>query len=232
MKNSIYCKIADDIRDKIIGGELKPGDDLPSEMTLCNEYNTSRMTVRKGLSILSNNSYIYSIPGKGYFVQKPNCNKYTIFYNERNNLINDVDRIKLLSVDVVLPDDKLATNLCISKNRKIIRIRRLFYTQGYAMAYDLKYLIYQRGVPIIENELENATFPEMMSNRTSLYSLNKEIVFYAKMPGEEIKELLKMCDEVALFVVEQKLYDTKDKPIGFGITYFRGDYIKLHGISQ
>ena len=232
MKNSIYCKIADVIRDKIISGELKPGDDLPSEAVLCSEYSTSRMTVRKGLSILSNDGYIYSIPGKGYFVQKPNYNKYTIFYSERNNLINDVDRIKLLSVDVVLPDDKLAANLCISKNRKIIRIRRLFYTQGDAMAYDLKYLIYQRGVPIIENELENATFPEMMSNRTSLYSLNKELVMYAKMPGEEIKELLKMNDEVALFVVEQKLYDAKDKPIGFGVTYFRGDYIKLHGVSQ
>jgi GntR family transcriptional regulator len=232
MKNSIYCKIADDIRDKIINGKLKTGDDLPSETALCNEYSTSRMTVRKGLAILSNEGYIYSIPGKGYFVQKPNYNKYTIFYSERNNLINDVDRIKLLSVDVVLPDDKLATNLRISKNRKIIRIRRLFYTQGDPMAYDLKYLIYQKGVPIIENEIENATFPEMMSNRASLYSLNKEIVMYAKMPGEEIKELLKMCDEVALFVVEQKLNDVKDKPIGFGITYFRGDYIKLHGVSQ
>ncbi|OAA87246.1 GntR family transcriptional regulator [Clostridium ljungdahlii] len=232
MKNSIYCKIADDIRDKIISGELKTGDDLPSETALCSEYSTSRMTVRKGLTILSNDGYIYSIPGKGYFVQKPNYNKYTIFYSERNNLINDVDRIKLLSVDVVLPDDKLATNLRISKNRKIIRIRRLFYTQGDPMAYDLKYLIYQKGVPIIENEIENATFPEMMSNRASLYSLNKEIVMYAKMPGEEIKELLKMYDEVALFVVEQKLNDVKDKPIGFGITYFRGDYIKLHGVSQ
>ncbi|KAA8664174.1 GntR family transcriptional regulator, partial [Clostridium sp. HV4-5-A1G] len=33
-------------------------------------------------------------------------------------------------------------------------------------------------------------------------------------------------------VVEQKLYDIEDKPIGLGITYFRGDYIKLHGVSK
>ncbi|MEY7999106.1 GntR family transcriptional regulator [Clostridium sp. Mt-5] len=232
MKSPIYVKIVEDIRNKISSGELNPGDDLPSETTLCNEYDTSRMTVRKGLSILSNEGYIYSIPGKGYFVKKPDYNKYIFVYDEMNNLINNVDKIELLSVDIIFPDEELAGNLQISKNKKVIMIRRLFYTEEEPMAYDIKYLLYQRGVPIVENEIENATFPEMISNRTSLYDLNKELIIYAKVPEERTKKLLHIYDEIALFVVEQKLYDIEDRPIGLGITYFRGDYIKLHGVSK
>jgi GntR family transcriptional regulator len=84
----------------------------------------------------------------------------------------------------------------------------------------------------VENEIENATFPEMISNRTSLYDLNKELVIYAEVPKEKTKKLLHIHDAVALFVVEEKLYDIDHKPIGLGITYFRGDYIKLHGVSK
>ncbi|MCC9296687.1 UTRA domain-containing protein, partial [Clostridium sp. WLY-B-L2] len=111
-------------------------------------------------------------------------------------------------------------------------IRRLFYTEGEPMAYDIKYLLYKRGVPIVENEIENATFPEMISDRTSLYDLNKELIIYAKIPEEKMKKLLHIQNKIALLVVEQKLYDIEDKPIGLGITYFRGDYIKLHGVSK
>ena len=154
MKNPIYAEIVQNIRNKISSGQLKPGDDLPSETSLCSEYNTSRMTVRKGLSILSNEGYIYSIPGKGYFVKKPNYNKYIFVYDEMNNLINNVDKTKLLSVDIILPDEKLAGSLRISENKKVVMIRRLFYTEGEPMAYDVKYLLYKKGTPIVENEIE------------------------------------------------------------------------------
>lgn len=232
MRNPVYIEIVQDIRNKINNGELKQGDDLPSETALCNEYNTSRMTVRKGLTILASEGYIYSIPGKGYFVEKPQCNKYTIFYDEMNNLINYVDDTKLLSVDIIMPDNELASNLKISKSKKVIMIRRLFYTEGERVAYDIKYLMYQKGMPIVENEIEQATFPEMISKSTPLYALKKELIMYAKVPEGEIKKLLNMHNGLALFVVEQKFYDVKDKPIGLGITYFRGDYIKLQGVSN
>ncbi|SHJ80740.1 transcriptional regulator, GntR family [Geosporobacter subterraneus DSM 17957] len=232
MKNPVYIKIVEDIRNKVNNGDLNPGDDIPSETALCKEYDTSRMTVRKGLAILMNEGYIYSIPGKGYFVEKPDFNKYTIYYDEMNNLINNVDNTKLLAVDIIMPPEDLAGNLQISKNKKVIMIRRLFYTDGEPMAYDIKYLLYEKGMPIVENEIEQATFPEMVSRNTSLYGLKKELLIYAKVPEEKTKKLLNIKGDLALLVVEQKLYDSKNKPMGLGITYFRGDYIKLQGISQ
>lgn len=232
MARPVYTQIVEDIKNKINSGRLKPGDAIDSENTLCKEYGASRMTVRKGLAILANEGYIYSIPGKGNFVSKPDFTKYTLYYNEMNNPINTVDRAKLLEVNIVLPDDYLAASLQIPKNRRIIMIRRLLYTEGETVAYDIKYLIYHRGMPIIEKEIQYATFPEMVSKATSLFSLKKELAIYARLPDEELRRHLDLYTDQALLVVEQKFFNRDDRPVGLGITYFRGDYIKLRGISE
>ena len=232
MINPVYLTIVDDIKKKINNAELKPGDAISSETSLCKEYGASRMTVRKGLAILVNEGYIYSIPGKGNFVQKPDYDKYIIKYNEMSNSINTVDKAKLLEVNIVVPDEKLANSLQITRNKNVIMIRRLFFTDGDPVAYDVKYLLYQKGMPIVEKEIEHATFPEMMSKSMPIFALKKELNIYAQTPDEEIKRYLDIYDNVAILVVEQKLYNNESKPMGLGITYYRGDYIKLQGITE
>lgn len=232
MISPVYLQIVEDIKKKINNGELKPGDAVPSETALCTEYGVSRMTVRKGLAILVTEGYIYSIPGKGNFVQKPQVNKYTIYYDEMKNSINSVDKTKLLEVNIIMPDEKLAGELQITRKKNVIVIRRLFYTDGAPVAYDIKYLLYHKGMPIVEKEIEQATFPEMISKSMTSFALQKELMIYAQIPDEDIKRALNIYDELALLVVEQKLYNNENKPVGLGITYYRGDYIKLRGISQ
>ncbi|MEL7565555.1 MAG: GntR family transcriptional regulator [Dehalobacterium sp.] len=232
MTNPVYIQILEDIRKKIDSGRLKPGDMVPSEAALCRDYGASRMTVRKGLAILVNDGYIYSIPGKGNFVRKPEINKYTVYFDEMKNPINKVDQTRLLEVNIIMPDEKLAGELCITRNKNVIMIRRLFYTEGVPVAYDLKYLLYRKGMPIVEKEIEHATFPEMISNNMPIFALKKELMIYAQTPDEEMKKYLNIYDDLSLLVVEQKLYDQEDKPMGMGITRFRGDYIKLQGISD
>ncbi|MDD3926315.1 MAG: GntR family transcriptional regulator [bacterium] len=53
----------------VTDGELKGDALLPSEHQLCRQFNLSRMTVRRGLSELEKEGYIYSVAGKGRFVR-------------------------------------------------------------------------------------------------------------------------------------------------------------------
>lgn len=62
-----YSKLAEDLKQIIQSGEIVPGDKLPSENELSNKYRISRHTVRKALSILENEGYIYAMHGKGTF---------------------------------------------------------------------------------------------------------------------------------------------------------------------
>ena len=232
MSDPVYIQIVEDIKKKVNSAELKPGDTVPPETALCKEYGVSRMTVRKGLAILASEGYIFSVPGKGSYVRKPEVNKYTLYYDEMNNAINRVDKARLLEVTIIMPDEKLADELKITRNKHVIMIRRLFYTDGSPVAYDVKYLLYNKGMPIVEEEIEKATFQEMVSNNMPVFALKKRLNISAQIPNEEIKRYLNIYDELALLVVEQKLYNNENKPIGIGITSYRGDYIKLHGSSD
>lgn len=57
----------EELKNKILSGEIRPGEKLPSENELAQEYGISRHTVRKALAILANDGYITTEHGKGTF---------------------------------------------------------------------------------------------------------------------------------------------------------------------
>ena len=53
-----YYDLMEQLHGKIMSGEIRPGEKLPSENELSAEYGVSRQTVRKALQILQNEGYI------------------------------------------------------------------------------------------------------------------------------------------------------------------------------
>lgn len=66
-KKPKYYDLMEDLRRQILLGEIKPGEKLPSENELSAAYSVSRQTVRKALSILQNEGFIYAEHGRGTF---------------------------------------------------------------------------------------------------------------------------------------------------------------------
>jgi DNA-binding LacI/PurR family transcriptional regulator len=66
---ALYLTVADDLRRRIDGGELRPGDMIGSEHELARTRNISRMTVRRASELLVNEGIIERRPGKGLFVK-------------------------------------------------------------------------------------------------------------------------------------------------------------------
>lgn len=62
-----YVTLAQDLKSMILEGGIQAGEKLPSENELAERYHISRHTVRKALSILANEGYIYAEHGKGTF---------------------------------------------------------------------------------------------------------------------------------------------------------------------
>ncbi len=62
-----YFQLTEYLRDEILMGRVLPGDKLPSENALAQQFALSRQTVRKSLSMLIHEGYIYAEQGKGTF---------------------------------------------------------------------------------------------------------------------------------------------------------------------
>lgn len=70
-KLPLYQKIMDDLAKKIANGVLKPGEQLPTEIALAEEYKVSRITSKRALTELENQEIIFRLQGKGSFVAEP-----------------------------------------------------------------------------------------------------------------------------------------------------------------
>lgn len=73
VRQPAYQTLADDLRDQIVSGRLRPGDRLPAEPALCVSSGLSRSTVREALRLLSSQNLIITTRGVagGSFVAHP-----------------------------------------------------------------------------------------------------------------------------------------------------------------
>ena len=68
----IYAQITRHIKDKILSGELKEGDALPSIRLLAKELRISVITTKRAYEDLEAARFIVTMPGKGSFVAPQN----------------------------------------------------------------------------------------------------------------------------------------------------------------
>src|SRR5688572_24959211 len=66
-----YRQIADRLRAAIDSGELRPGDQLPSEAALTRHYSVARMTARQAIQELRTEGRVVAEQGRGVFVRLP-----------------------------------------------------------------------------------------------------------------------------------------------------------------
>ncbi|MGP9020038.1 GntR family transcriptional regulator [Streptomyces sp. BR1] len=66
-----YERIADELRQSIRTGELRPGDRLPPETKLAETYKRSVPTIRDALRLLRDEGLIEKQHGRGNFVRRP-----------------------------------------------------------------------------------------------------------------------------------------------------------------
>ncbi|RRQ85295.1 GntR family transcriptional regulator [Streptomyces griseofuscus] len=64
-----HHEIADDLRQQITTGRIKPGERLPSEAGLAVRYKVSTVTLRNALAVLQAEGLVEKIHGKGNFVR-------------------------------------------------------------------------------------------------------------------------------------------------------------------
>ena len=84
-KNSslpLHIQLLDELRHKIITGELQANDQLPSEWELVDALNISRATIQRAWQSAQDEGLLYRVAGKGTFVAKPHSADRT----ERNTI--------------------------------------------------------------------------------------------------------------------------------------------------
>ena len=227
MTNVLYLAVVDDIRKKITSGVLAPGDMLKSERELMKEYDVSRMTIRKGLSLLSNQGYIYSVPGKGNFVRTPEIDTYEFQFNQYDSLLAKVDRIKLLSVTIDAAPDHVQSHLSLKEEMPVVCIHRLIYCDEMPVALEITYTPYIANKPVVEDELGFANYSKALETKFA-FGIKKELVFKIVEAKEELCRRLDLKAEGdVIFIRKKTMKKEENVPLTFSEYYIRKEAFVL-----
>jgi len=142
-EGTAYRRLYNHLHERIIKGELQPGDKLPSERELCETFGISRITCRRALSMLQDNGLIQRYSGSGSFVSKNPSSKVPILDSDYSGSMHDqgpdMKRI-LLTLDTIDPPENYRQLFGMLKTEKCLFLERLDKMGGEALSFDKGYI--------------------------------------------------------------------------------------------
>ena len=123
-----YIQIEDSILNQIKGGNLRPGDQIPTEAELCDTFMVSRMTVNKAIQSLASKGYINRVAGKGSFVTNVHIQKPIVKIPQ--SFSEDMRSIGLTGLQDI-PGKRTARSRCPGPERGQGRHGALFLPHPY-----------------------------------------------------------------------------------------------------
>ncbi|MBN1137641.1 MAG: GntR family transcriptional regulator, partial [Anaerolineae bacterium] len=119
----LYHQLANILRRQIASGILLPGDRVPSETQLCEQYDVSPMTARRALMALLDDGLVTAARGRGTFVKPLVLGTATFGLEAFEELFNDErTRVRFLSVKTMAATPRISRKLAVPAGDKIIAI--------------------------------------------------------------------------------------------------------------
>ena len=123
----LYKQVYDYMTAKLVRGELKPSEALPSEQALAAELNVSQGTVRKALDLMVSENLLERRQGKGTFVSEytQESSLFRFFHFREPNGSHLIPDSKVISIKRRACTKAEAKHLSLQAKEKIVELRRV-----------------------------------------------------------------------------------------------------------
>jgi CheY-like chemotaxis protein len=112
-------RVYDTLRARIVGGELPPGSQLPSNVALAAQFGVAPLTVRQVLGRLAQEGFVSSEPGRGTFVRAPAAPAVLIVDDEAAILLLLSSFVELAGMRAVVAASPLEALALLQSERQI-----------------------------------------------------------------------------------------------------------------
>jgi GntR family transcriptional regulator len=219
------------LRDQIVSGDWKPGDMLPSEKELIEQYEISRITVRQALEKLVEEGLIYRRRGLGTFVAVPGIEQSL---NRIVSFTEDMRRrglhpgTQVLSAKAVPATVDIAEKLQASPGEELARFERLRLADGEPLSIEISHLVLRLCPGILEHDYAQRPLREELEQRHGIYLVRAQQTIRAVAAGKEIAVQLSVPNNAPLFYIERVSFTEQETPVEFLQLYHRGDRYALY----
>ncbi|HBY99283.1 MAG: GntR family transcriptional regulator [Ardenticatenaceae bacterium] len=236
----LYYQIQQTLLEMVESGMLKPGDEVPTEKELVEQFEVSRATVRRALDELVRQGYITRQQGRGTYVsvklEDTRSERLRGFLEDVRERGLDVGCEILFNGSVPAPP-RVARVLQRGEDQRAYLIRRVGIVEGEPMGLAEVWLAVDDEVDTTRQELAQYqllyTYVErLFADRYGIRLVSGEKTLQATVATPEDAALLHTEPGAPLLLVQVVIYSSTGKPVVFIKTLYRGDrYVyatKLH----
>lgn len=221
-----YQWLVNQLRAEIVQGDYQAGDLLPTEHQLMETYGLSNTTVRRALSELRREGWIYRQAGKGTFVRhnqiQENLLNLTSFAEEMRKMHVEPG-FRLLDSGPRQPSAEVSQKLHLKKNEPVFLIRRLQLAKDTVIAVAVGYWQPEIGLRLAEFDLNSAPLYEILENNLNIRLFEAEETISARLADGQIGAELGVEVDSPLLVRSRISYNADRQPVEFTETYYRAD---------
>lgn len=230
-KNSepLYRQLEAEICRRVKDGELKPGDKLPSERTLCCLLDISRMTVHRALDNLVQAGLLEKEQGSGTYVadgQEINSISPLVSLSRQMQELGYDLRTEVKEWKVLKADQKIAEKLAIKTGAEVYSFIRLREVAGEPLLLE-KIIIPVKLVPDLEKRFDSSTSLYKLLREKYQLVLNKaeaevRAVNFSRsnLSDKKVIKALKLADKELALYFDQVTYLIDGRPVEWNRAYY------------
>lgn len=221
----LYHRVKTSIKQAIQEGRLKPGDQLPPERALVEEYGVSRITVRQALAELEQEGLVMRQQGRGTFVTPQKLAQPLVHltgFAEELAGQGVATGVRVVAVRTVPVPPEVALHLHLAAGEKVVFIERVISTSGQPLLLDTRYLPASLGLAVSSALLVRQpiyTLLEKAGHRP--YAADQTIEAVAA--GQREAKLLEVKVGTPLLLIKRVTADENGAVLEYATATYRGD---------
>lgn len=221
-----YFAIEQWLRDLISRSD--PGDGLPSESDLCEQFDVSRMTARHAMQRLVQEGLIHRIPGRGSFVADPAVHRQAtklVSFTEEMKRRGRVPSSVIMTFGARPPRVEERASLKLTGGAEIIEVHRTRLADGIAVAHERAILTWAcRG--ILDSDISAASLHELL-RQMGIRPTRGRATIAAEPATAEDAELLGVERDSPMLVERKLIFDQRDQPFEYTASRYAADRYRL-----
>ena len=217
-----YIEIANHLRSLV--ARSQPGDRLPSDAELCEQFGVSRMTARQAVTLLVNEHLIDRKRGSGSFVSHkrvPRALGSPLSFSESMRLRGKEPTSRVLRAGPIPLSPEDAESLGLSTDAPAIVLERLRLADGVPMAVE-RAVIPATGAEILDEDLTTGSLHTAFERQGRIPTRARAEVGARTASGRE-RDLLDLPTHGVVLTETRTIFDQDDKPLEHTTTFYAAE---------
>jgi GntR family transcriptional regulator len=226
----LYQQLEDIIQAQIETGEIKPGEQIPPEISLADKYNVSRITIRQTLADLVKKGLLYRKQGKGTFVATPKIERELInvhSFSERMRSKGYIPGSKVLSIQLTLATPSVRKYLALGEGEQVITIERLRLSNEEPIVLEHSFIPYSAYPLVLEADINIGSLYQFLKEKYHVTPTVSQKMLEITVANEYEAKLLKIYPGQPLFLLSALVMTDDKRPVEYVKTLLRGDRVKF-----